>query len=267
MNSQNDQTNHKLKNAGLMLETQIVTNAQRQCLPLCALLQDKLPQELRDIVHSHLITETNATLYDGPDSQVKLANGSSTVQHGFDVDFTGVGMHLAMLEGRMRKGARFHFRYRQGLLKVAFEYFKSMYGFDLASIVSNVGVVLNSKDVANRDKVSQRLNELFILRKSSHVYVYIDANGISKSRISRNFRRIVHATLPILANLRRSGYSVTIIMNPQFAPSTVRNFEHSTFSIVPDQSYRYIFPLEDEILTATNLDWKLERGGSTQRLR
>lgn len=246
-----------------MLETQIVTNAPRQCLPLCALLQDKLPQELRDTVHSHLITETNATFYDGPDSQVKLANGSSTVQHGFDVDFTGVGMHLAVLEGLMRKGASFHFRHRQGLLKVAFEYYKSTYGFDLASIVQNVGVVLNSKDVANRDKVSQRLNELIILRKSSHVHVYIDANGISKSRISRNFRRIVHATLPILANLRRSGYSVTIIMNSQFPLSTVKNFEHSTFSIVPSQDYRYIFPLEDEIPTAAILELKLERVSSS----
>lgn len=83
----------RLKAAKRTVDDQLGIEAKRQCRALCEKVHQTLPRELRNIVYSELLTENNATFYDGPAVTVKLANGLNGQQHSLDSTFTGPAMH------------------------------------------------------------------------------------------------------------------------------------------------------------------------------
>jgi hypothetical protein len=82
-----------------------------------------LPQELRYMVVRHIITDRNVTFFT-KDNNISVANGTSpkSIQHCFDVEYTGTCTHLTIMTELAEQGARFDFRARYELLGKVFEY-------------------------------------------------------------------------------------------------------------------------------------------------
>jgi hypothetical protein len=260
------QTGRKLKAAKKEFNEQTSVHAQRQCLLMCEKLFEWLPQELRNTIYDHFITENNATFYEGKSGAIKLANGSSAFQHCFDADFTGPSMHMEIIEQLDHRGTRFDFRHRHELPGRTLMEYMSVYGFDILSNISNVGLTLNFKDITSREEVFQCFEELFKLRNNAHIYVFIESCGNTQMQIFRSFRRIARIFVPFLGRLKQAGYQVTIVMNPSYAPSTVKNNAESRFSLIHEQDFRYSFDLKDAEFSTTGIERKLERVSFSARL-
>jgi hypothetical protein len=252
-------TGKKLKAAKKEYNEQILVYAQRQCLPICEKIFTILPHELRIMMYQYLITDKNATFYDGRRGSIMIANGCSALQHRFDVGFTGPNMHMEMIEELNHREVRFDFRRRHELLGRVFAQYKSVYGFDIASKITNVGLVLNSADITGREKAFECFNELFKLSKGAHIHVFIESPGKTQMHISRSFRRVARVFVPFLARLKQTGYKVTVVMNPSYILSTVKNSMNSSFSLIHEQGFRYSFTLEEAEFSTTGIERKLER--------
>lgn len=250
-------TGKELKTANETLNAQLAAEAQRQCLSLCAVLQEKLPREIRAMVYDFLIEEKNATFFDGPNSTVKLANGSSKVPHCFDADYTGATVHLEILEELKHLDIRFDFRHRHNLVQDAFDYYRTVHDFDLAPVITRAGVVLNSSDIIARDQVSTKFNEFARLQRGSDIHVFVQTSGRTNDGIARSFRRVIRAAFPMLKSLCLAGHDVTIIMNPKYRLSPVRNGTGSQFSIIPEQTFLYVFSTLEANTCAAQIETEL----------
>jgi hypothetical protein len=252
-------TGKELKTAKRKFENHIETQAKRQCRSLCEKMSDKLPRELRNMVYESLIMENNATLYDGLNEKVKLANGYSAIQHCFDTDFTGSTMHKDVIEELNHRKVRFDFRHSHALISTAFTQYASIHQLDLASALSNVGVILNLRDLKGRDLVLDRLKGVFELRKGAHVHIFIEADGRTQAQIGRSFRRVLRSIVMFLGRLKQSGYEVTVVMNPSYMRSTVKNSSGSRFSIIHEQGFRYSFELNSHVYSSSGIELQLQK--------
>ncbi|KAH7069732.1 hypothetical protein BKA63DRAFT_420984 [Paraphoma chrysanthemicola] len=244
-----------LKTAKRSFEDQVTHEAKRQCLPIFNAMYDKLPRELRDIILDNLISNTNATFYNGKDGKVQLANGCSNLQHVFDVSFTGNGVHRDAIEELVRKGARFDFRRRHDLIGQAF----AQYDFPLAPTLTKVGFTLNSDDIKAREKGCVSLNALYKLQKGSNIHVFIEADGKTQEQVGRSFRQITRAFMTFFSALKDAGYVVNIVMNPNYLRSNVMNDVNSHFSIIHEQDFRYIFSLAELNAKSPEVEKKLKK--------
>lgn len=252
-------TGKELKAAKRKFDEHIEVQAKRQSRSLCEKMGNRLPRELRNMVYDGLITENNATSYDGPDGKVKLVNGYSAVQHFFDPDFTGSIVHKDVVEELNHRKVRFDFRHRHTLLPAAFAQYASVHGFELAKVLSDVGVTLNLRDLKGRDLVLGHLKGLLKLRKGAHVHVFVEADGRTQKQIGRSFRRVVRSTVMFLGRLKQAGYEVTVVMNPSYMRSNVKNNSESRFSIIHEQTFRYSFELSNHEYSATGIERKLKK--------
>jgi hypothetical protein len=249
----------KLKVAKGAFEKQILAQAQRECLHICELMFAALPpRELRNMIYARLINENNATFYEGEGNAIKVANGCSATQHYFDAKFTGPSMHADIVDELNHRGIRFDFRRRHALLGKVFTEYKSVYAYDFASHVKNVDLTLNTNDIKRREQVLESSNELFKLQKSANITIFVDVSGKTVSQVSRSFRRIARVFVPFLGRLRQAGYNFTIVVNPCYVQSAVKNDARSRFSIIPEQHFSYSIPLNEGEFSSTGIEVKLE---------
>lgn len=239
------ETGSQLKCAKRKFEEQVSDQAKRQCLSLCKKVMD-LPRELRNMVYDDLIIENNATFYHSPDKKVKLVNGTSSLTHCFDADFTGSIMHGDMVEQLNIRDVRFDFRHRHGLLAQAVEEYSSLHGLDLTETLKGVGVTLNLSDVKGRDLAVKNLESLFKLRAGASISVFLEASGQTQPQIARSFRRVVRSVVASLYRLKAAGYQVTVMLNPSYARAAAKNGDGSGFSVIHEQDFRYVFPVGSE---------------------
>jgi hypothetical protein len=239
-------TSKALTTAKRIFEDQVSDEAKRQCLPICEAMYEKLPRELRNMVYAFLIIGTNATFYDGQDDKVQLANGCSPLNHCFDVNFTGKGMHRDLIEELGQKGARFDIRRRHGLLAKVF----MQHGADLAFKIKNVGISLRLDDIKLGEKVVSSLDAIYKLQKGSTIHVFVEADGKSQKQVKRCFGRVLRAFMPFLVRLKTAGYIICIVMNPSYERSTVSNNVGSGISIIRNQEFGYLFTLAEMDVTA-----------------
>jgi hypothetical protein len=239
-------TSKALTTAKRKFEDQVSDEAKRQCLPICEAMYEKLPRELRDMVYEFLIIGTNATFYNGQGDKVQLANGCSPLNHCFNVDFIGMGMHRDLIQELGRKGARFDIRRCHGLLAKVF----TQHGTDLAFTIKNVGISLRLDDIKTSEKVVSSLDALYKLQKGSTIHVFVVADGRSKKQVKRCFGHVLRAFMPFLVRLKSAGYVICIVMNPSYENSTVSNNVGSQISIIRDQEFGYLFTLAEMDVTA-----------------
>jgi hypothetical protein len=252
-------TGRKLKAAKGAFEQQILAKAQRECFHICELMFAVLPRELRSMVYWYLIEEKNATFYEGEGNATKVANGRSAMQHYFDANFTGTGMHADIVDELNHQEIRFDFRRRHTLLGQVFNEYKSVYKYDLASQMKNDGLTLNVSDIKRREEVFESFNLLFKLQKGAHITIFIEVSGKTVSHVSRSFRRIARIFVPFLGRLNQAGYNVNIVMNPCYVPSAVKNDAKSRFSTIPEQRFSYSFTLNEGEFSSTGIEVKLDR--------
>lgn len=93
------------------------------CRPFCEAVHERLPQELRDIIARHLLTESSVTFLSSEDDKISFVNGLSTLRHAFEDEYTGIGLHMDIISELMNEDARFDFRARHELLGKVFKHF------------------------------------------------------------------------------------------------------------------------------------------------
>ncbi|KAF2825244.1 hypothetical protein CC86DRAFT_40824 [Ophiobolus disseminans] len=236
-----ESTGKKLKAAKRKVDAQIEVQAKRQCLQICKRVFDKLPRELRNMVYKGLITENNATFYDGGAlGKVKLAKGRNPHQHCFEADFTGPGMHRDILEELNRNCARFDFRHYHSLLGKAFNHYSDL-GFELAPLLANIGVTINTHDLKTRETVFECLKELYKPKQGASVFIFVKTSGKTQAKIAHSFSGILRMIFDILQDLKAAGYTVNVIMNPSYVQSNVKNKDGCNFSIIHEQKFGYLF--------------------------
>jgi hypothetical protein len=253
------ETGRELRMARRKFNDHIDVQAKRQCRSLCKEVSDKLPRELRNIIYDDLITTNNATFYEGPDKKIELANGCAPLQHYFNAEYTGNDMHRDVLEELNHKGVRFDFRHRHGLLREAFTYYTSVHDTDLAKLMNNIGITLNLGDTKDHELVTDHLKALFELRVGTSIHVFIESAGKTRSQIARSFTRVIRSVVMFLGRLTQAGYRVTVVMNPSYVRSTVKNNVESRFSIIHAQDFRYSFTLRKHEYSATGILYQLQK--------
>jgi hypothetical protein len=235
---------------------QIEAQAKRECRGICEAVYQRLPRELRNMVYDELITEKNATFYDGPDN-VMLANGCNELQYCFDAEYTGPDMHKDMIEELDHRGARFDFRHHHALLGKAFEHYSGL-GFDLAPIISRVGVTINKRDLKTREVMKERLKELYKLKKDSKVFFFIETSGKTKAQIVHSFSSVLRMIFPVLQELEDAGYKVSVVMNPSYVRPDLLNSSWSGFSTIHEQNFRYVMNADNAQFSVRGFDDKLQ---------
>jgi hypothetical protein len=225
-----------LKAAQHKFEDQILHEAQRQCRPICEQVYQKLPAELRVTIYASLILSRNATFYAGPGDSIKLANGTSRLQHCFDAAFTGPEMHREMLHELALKGIRFDFRHSHNLLLRIVPEYMATHAFDVRPVLGSVGITVNADDIKSREKVLECLAafEKFPLR--TRIVVFFETDSSTEAQHCRVCGQIYRAIRPGLERLRACGYCVRLVWYAGYTRSVVRNKDGSRFSLSADYS-------------------------------
>jgi hypothetical protein len=246
-----------LKSAKRKLNGHFEAQAKRECRQICETVYQRLPRELRNMVYDELITEKTATFYDGPDNIVLLANGCNELQYCFDAEYTGPDMLKDMIEELNHRGARFDFRHRHALLGKAFEQCSGL-GFDLAPILTRVGVTINKRDLKTREVMKERLKELYKMKKGAKVFFFIETSGKTKAQIVHSFSSVLRMIFPVLQELEDAGYKVSVVMNPSYVRPDLMNSSGSGFSIIHEQNFRYLMNTDNAQLSIRGFDDKLK---------
>lgn len=110
-------TRHALRAAKYKFDDIISKQAKRECRLLCEKVYEKLPQELRDMIYESIIADHNATFFHGKNGTTSIANGTSRLQHCFELGYIGTGMYRDMVARMGSIGSRFDFRGRHELLR------------------------------------------------------------------------------------------------------------------------------------------------------
>jgi hypothetical protein len=250
----------ELKSAKRKFQGQIEHEAKRTCRPLCEKMHEKLPRELRDMVYKDLIIDNNnATLYCGEDSAAAYKNGQSALYHCFDLAYTGSGMHKDMIQELCRRGVRFDFRGRHDMLSKAIQQYNSELGLDFADIVKSVGITISENCLKYREKMLERLKALFKFSKGSTIHVFVEAEGKTQCQMVHSFRRILRATFSLLERLKTAGYVLKVVLNPARNPSAAEDSSNSTFTIIPEQKFRYLFQADNVEFSVAGFEKKLKQ--------
>jgi hypothetical protein len=224
----------KIKAAQQKLKDQILHEAQLQCRPICEQVYQKLPAELRVTIYASLILSRNATFYAGPRDTIKLANGTSPLQHCFDAAFTGPDMHREMLHELSLQNIRFDFRHSHNLLLRIVPEYMATHGFDVRPMLGNVGITVNADDIKSREKVLECLAafEKFPLR--TRIVVFFETDSSTEAQHCRTCGQIYHAIRSGLEHLLDRGYCVRLVWYAGYTRSVVRNKDGSRFSLLAD---------------------------------
>lgn len=170
-----------------------------------------------------------------------------------------VPMFTEMIEELKHLRVSFDFRRNQQISSKVFEKYKSTHGFDLATVIDTVSLVLNLKDTTGREKAMERFEALFKLSKNAHIRVYIECGGKTQPPVARSFHHLLCNFAPVVGQMKQFGFEVTVIMNPTYTLSNIKNSSESEFSIIRAQLFPYLFSVKSGELSVVDMEIQLNR--------
>ncbi|KAI4938578.1 hypothetical protein J4E85_001019 [Alternaria conjuncta] len=224
---------------------QIEAQAKALCRPFCEAVHQRLPQELRDIVAGHLLTESSVTFLSSKDGKISFVNGLSTLRHAFEEQYTGIGLHMDIINELIKQGARFDFRARHELLGKVFEHYKvdERGGLDLTSKIRRLGLVVTEHHLEHREVVLTRLEELCRLSKGAKIFIIIGTGHGTKAQTLRKVRRVLRVIFKLLRRLHELGVHIFVIVNPAYSASQVKNDSGDNFSVMQEGPWSWSYTI------------------------
>ncbi|KAI4951775.1 hypothetical protein J4E86_007191 [Alternaria arbusti] len=240
---------------------QVEAQAKAQCRPFCEAVDERLPQELRDIIAGHLLTESSVTFLSSKDRKISFVNGVSTLRHAFEEEYTGIGLHMDIINELIKQGARFDFRARHELLGKVFEHYKvdERGGLDLTSKIGRLSLVVTERHLEDREVVLNRLEELCRLSKGAKIFIIIETGHGTKAQALRQVRRVLRVLFKLLRRLHELGIHVFVIVNPTYSASQVKNDSGDTFSVMHEGpwSWKYVMTPRNATFTVEGFEGRL----------
>ncbi|KAI4675344.1 uncharacterized protein J4E84_010086 [Alternaria hordeiaustralica] len=249
----------ELRLARTSFTDQVEAQAKAICRPFCEAVHDRLPQELRDIIARHLLTESSITFLSSKDGKISVVNGLSTLRHAFEEDYTGIGLHMDIISELITQDARFDFRARHELLGRVFKHYAAdeRGGLDLACKMRRLSLVLTEHHLEDREAVHARLEELCKLSKGAKIFIIIETGHGTKAQTLRQVRRVLRVFFELLKRLHKLGLHIHVVVNPAYSASQVRNDSGDTFSVMHEGPWRYVITPENASFTVEGFERRL----------
>jgi len=231
-----------LRLARTIFTDQIEAQAKALCRPFCEAVHQRLPQELRDIIARHLLTESSVTFLSSKDNKISFVNGLSSLRHAFEEEYTGIGLHMDIIRELINQDARFDFRARYELLGKFFKHYAvdERGGPDLTSKIGRLSLVVTEHHLKSREVVLTRLEELCRLSKGAKIFIIIETGHGTKAQTLRRVRRVLRVIFKLLRRLHKLVLDIHVVVNPAYSASQVRNDSGDTFSVMHEGPWRYV---------------------------
>ncbi|KAI4698908.1 hypothetical protein J4E81_005520 [Alternaria sp. BMP 2799] len=238
---------------------QIEAQAKALCRPFCEAVHQRLPQELRDIIARHLLTESSVTFLSSKDNKISFVNGLSTLRHAFEEEYTGIGLHMDIIRELINQDARFDFRARYELLGKVFEHYAvdERGALDLTSKIGRLSLLLTEHHLKNREVVLTRLEELCRLSKGAKIFFIVETGHGTKAQTIRKVRRVLRVLFKLLRRLHKLGVHIYVIVNPAYSASQVKNDCGDTFSVMHEGPWRYVMTPGNATFTVEGFERRL----------
>ncbi|KAI4638756.1 hypothetical protein J4E93_009784 [Alternaria ventricosa] len=250
----------ELRLARTSFTDQIEAQAKASCRPFCEAVHERLPQELRDIIARHLLTETSVTFLSSKDGKISIVNGLSTLRHAFEEEYTGIGLHMDIISELLKQDARFDFRARHELLGKVFKHYAAdeRGGLDLACKMRRLSLVVTEHHLEDREIVLARLEELCRLSKGAKIFIIIETGHGTKAQTVRQVRRVLRAFFELLQRLHNLSLHIHIVVDPAYFASRVKNDSDDTFSVVHEGPWRYVMTPKNATFTVKGFEERLK---------
>jgi len=238
---------------------QIEAQAKALCRTFCEAVHQRLPQELRDIVSRHLLTESSVTFLSSKDDSISFVNGLSSLRHAFREEYTGIGLHMDIIRELINQDARLDFRARYELLGKVFEHYAAdeRGGLDLTSKIGRLSLLVTEHHLKNREVVITRLEELCRVSKGAKIFFIVETGHGTKAQTIRRVRRVLRVLFKLLRRLHKLGLHIHVVVNPAYSASQVRNDSGDTFSVMHEGPWRYVLTPENATFTVEGFERRL----------
>ncbi|KAL1801542.1 hypothetical protein ACET3X_001884 [Alternaria dauci] len=237
-------------------DEQVKMQAEILCRPLCELANERLPQEIRDMLVRHLIEDDSVTFFLNKDNKLCLVNGASNLQHIFEERYTGIGLQMNILKVLLDTGVRFDFRARHELLGKVVDYYAA-FGIHLPPKIKSLSLVLIERHMKEREFVLAQLERLTELSKDADVLVIVEVGQGTKARVIHRVRRVLRMIFPLLTRLHEPGIYIHVVFNPSYDASRVKNGSDDTFSIAHYGPWRHEMTPENADFTVEGFEHRL----------
>ena len=246
----------ELRLARTSFTNQVEAQAKAICRPFCEAIYDRLPQELRDIIARHLLTESSVTFLSSKDGKISFFNGLSTLRHAFEEEYTGIGLHMDIISELIKQDARFDFRARHELLGKVFKHYAAdeRGGLDLACKIRKLSLIVTEHHLEDREVVHARLEELCKLRKGAKIFIIIETGHGTQAQTVRQVRRVLRVFFELLKRLHELGLQIHIVVNPAYSASQVKNDSDDTFSVMHEGPWKYVMTPENAPFTVEGFE-------------
>jgi hypothetical protein len=245
--------------ARIRFDEQIQTGAKSLCRPLCEATHDRLPPELRDMITRNRITGNSATFIPGKDGKIAFSNGTLTLQHAFEEEYTGTRLHTDIIQELMRQSARFDFRARHDLLGKVFKHYAVVeHGrLDLPSKIKKLSLVVTAHHLRYREVVLAHLEQISNISKGADIYFMVEAGSSTQAQIAHRVRRVLRMMFSLLERLHKLELHIHVCVNPPYSVSKVKNSDDSTFSVAHEGPVKYEMTPENANFTVEGFEKRL----------
>lgn len=103
-----------------------------------------------------------------------------------------------------------------------------------------------------------QLKALYKLEKGTSIFIFIETSGKTQAHISHSFGMTLRMIFLTMQELKKAGYIVTVVMNPSYVRSAVKNDDECAFSLIHDQRFRYAFSERNALFSVKGFECKLK---------
>ncbi|KAF2849593.1 hypothetical protein T440DRAFT_533795, partial [Plenodomus tracheiphilus IPT5] len=130
---------------------------------------------------------------------------------------------------------------------------------DIGHHISRISISMRATDILGCETVVRCLEQLYKLYLGSSVNFVVETGGFKQNAARRGFRRTVSAFLNFSQHLAQAAYVVNIVMDPTFVRSNGRKGSGTTFNIIQDQNFRYVFRVKGLESTTNSIEEELDQ--------
>ena len=208
--------------------------AKESCQQLCSSIQ-KLPRELRDIIHGYLLLEDgiSARYYNTLNPKAPKAP-----RHYWSSEYIGAATLYELTES-WHRSARFDFDRNLDFLPHLLAQEDSTLRCQRSQLVTKMSFKIHNDDLdvwpaadkngipSPRTLLLQNMENLFMLKDSARIYIFLETPPPSYSetknlheRQAQYLRDVLTVIFPVLMRLKEQRYKLAIVLDPW---SMVRN--------------------------------------------
>jgi hypothetical protein len=208
--------------------------AKESCQQICSSIQ-KLPRELRDIIHSYLLLEDGipARSYNTLNPKAPKAP-----RHYWSKDYIGAATLYELTE-TWHRSARFDFDRNLDFLPHLLAQEDSTLRCQRSQLVTKMSFKIHNDDLdvwpaadkngipSPRTQLLQNMENLFMLKDFARIYIFLETPPPSYSdtknlheRQAQYLRDVMTVIFPVLLRLKEQRYKVAVVLDPW---SMVRN--------------------------------------------